>query len=63
MNIVIDEIHFPVRIYTEPPMTDEKLLEVCSMNEQLSIKRETDGGILVDLLNGENEVSQRGKLS
>jgi len=50
MNIELKETDFPVRIYTEPPMTDEELLRVRTINDTVSIQREPDGGILVRML-------------
>jgi hypothetical protein len=55
MNMVIEEIHLPLRIYTEPLMTGDEFFRVRALNDTVSIEREPDGGILVKILAGSNE--------
>jgi Uma2 family endonuclease len=63
MNIVIEEIHLPLRIYTERPMTDDELLRFCAVNDIVRIEREPDGGIVIRMLPGGEADGRIGEIS
>jgi Uma2 family endonuclease len=63
MNIAFEEIHFPLRIYTEQFMTDDELLRFCAVNDIFRIEREPDGGIVLRMLPGGEADGRIGEIS